>query len=110
MQRVLINEDYFVDGSPIFIYLGGEWKIEPDTITSGLWVDIAKQHNGSVVYTEHRFFGQSIPIKYVISIGIFSVNLKRKNPQTSINGESAVPKCPTSLGRCCKYYKGPEGG
>lgn len=52
-----------MDGAPIFIYLGGEWKIEPDTITSGLWVDIAKEHNGSVVYTEHRFFGESIPIK-----------------------------------------------
>ncbi|XP_064550580.1 putative serine protease K12H4.7 [Drosophila montana] len=62
-DRVLINEDYFVDGSPIFIYLGGEWQIEPSAITSGLWVDIAREHNGSLVYTEHRFFGESIPIK-----------------------------------------------
>ncbi|XP_023166085.2 putative serine protease K12H4.7 [Drosophila hydei] len=62
-QRVLINEDNFVDGSPIFIYLGGEWEIEPSAITSGLWVDIAKEHNGSLIYTEHRFFGESIPIK-----------------------------------------------
>lgn len=62
LQRVLINEDNFVDGSPIFIYLGGEWAIDPSAITSGLLVDIAKEHNGSLVYTEHRFFGESIPI------------------------------------------------
>ncbi|XP_044569976.1 putative serine protease K12H4.7 [Drosophila ananassae] len=61
-DRILINEDYFVDGSPIFIYLGGEWKIQPGDITSGLWVDIAKQHNGTIVTTEHRFFGESLPI------------------------------------------------
>ncbi|XP_020814039.1 putative serine protease K12H4.7 [Drosophila serrata] len=61
-DRIFINEHYFVDGSPIFIYLGGEWKIYPDSITSGLWKDIAKKHNGSLVYTEHRFFGDSIPI------------------------------------------------
>ncbi|EDW38527.1 GL12648 [Drosophila persimilis] len=61
-DRVLINEDHFTDGSPIFIYLGGEWEIEPSAITSGLWVDIAKEHNGSLIYTEHRFFGKSFPI------------------------------------------------
>ncbi|XP_017856560.1 PREDICTED: thymus-specific serine protease-like isoform X1 [Drosophila arizonae] len=61
-QRVMINEDNFVDGSPIFLLLGGEWTIDPSSITSGLWVDIAKEHNGSLVYTEHRFFGESIPI------------------------------------------------
>lgn len=85
----MINEDFFVDGSPIFIYLGGEWKIEPDTITSGLWVDIAKQHNGSVVYTEHRFFGESIPIKYVILITISwrKIYIFIQISQTSINGE-----------------------
>lgn len=85
----MINEDFFVDGSPIFIYLGGEWKIEPDTITSGLWVDIAKQHNGSVVYTEHRFFGESIPIKYVIptTISWRKIYIFIQISQTSINGE-----------------------
>ncbi|SPP83761.1 thymus-specific serine protease [Drosophila guanche] len=61
-DRVLINEDHFTAGSPIFIYLGGEWEIEPSSITSGLWVDIAKEHNGSLIYTEHRFFGKSFPI------------------------------------------------
>ncbi|XP_039232681.1 putative serine protease K12H4.7 [Drosophila yakuba] len=61
-DRIYINNKYFVDGSPIFIYLGGEWAIDPSGITSGLWKDIAKQHNGSLLYTEHRFFGESIPI------------------------------------------------
>ncbi|XP_068152959.1 thymus-specific serine protease-like [Drosophila tropicalis] len=62
-NRYMINEDYYVEGSPIFVYLGGEWAIDASGISSGLWVDIAKQHNGSLLYTEHRFFGESIPIK-----------------------------------------------
>ncbi|XP_023036145.1 putative serine protease K12H4.7 [Drosophila willistoni] len=62
-NRYMINEDYHVKGSPIFVNLGGEWAINAAGISSGLWVDIAKQHNGSLIYTEHRFFGESIPIK-----------------------------------------------
>ncbi|KAL7728435.1 hypothetical protein ACLKA6_005194 [Drosophila palustris] len=62
-DRILINDENFVDGSPIFIYLGGEWEIKPEDITSGHLVDIAKNYNGAVITTEHRFFGQSIPIR-----------------------------------------------
>ncbi|EDV98619.1 thymus-specific serine protease [Drosophila grimshawi] len=78
-DRVLINEDYFVDGSPIFIYLGGEWEIEPSPITAGHWVDIASEHNGSLVYTEHRFFGQSVPIK-----PLTTANLKYQNVEQAL--------------------------
>ncbi|XP_060649837.1 putative serine protease K12H4.7 [Drosophila nasuta] len=62
-DRIIINEDNFVDGSPIFIYLGGEWIIKPEDIASGLLADLAKEHNGTILTTEHRFFGESIPIK-----------------------------------------------
>ncbi|XP_034486001.1 putative serine protease F56F10.1 [Drosophila innubila] len=62
-DRILINADYFKKGSPIFIYLGGEWEIKPDDISSGHLVDIAKKYKGVVITTEHRFFGQSIPIR-----------------------------------------------
>ncbi|XP_034486003.1 putative serine protease K12H4.7 [Drosophila innubila] len=62
-DRILINEDYFVDGSPIFIYLGGEWEIKPGDISSGHLVDLARKYNGAVITTEHRFFGKSFPIR-----------------------------------------------
>ncbi|ALC46987.1 CG18493, partial [Drosophila busckii] len=78
-NRYLINEDYFRSGSPIFIYLGGEWEIDASSITSGLWVDIAKEHNGSLLYTEHRFFGQSIPIK-----PLSTANLKYQSVQQAL--------------------------
>ncbi|XP_070138048.1 putative serine protease K12H4.7 [Drosophila bipectinata] len=61
-DRILINEKHFVEGSPIFIYLGGEWEIQPWDITSGLLADITKKHTGTIITTEHRFFGKSIPI------------------------------------------------
>ncbi|XP_034116282.2 thymus-specific serine protease-like [Drosophila albomicans] len=62
-DRILINERHFVEGSPIFIYLGGEWVIQPGDIENVHLADIAKEHKGTILTTEHRFFGESIPIK-----------------------------------------------
>ncbi|XP_062123870.1 putative serine protease K12H4.7 [Drosophila sulfurigaster albostrigata] len=62
-NRILINEHNFVEGSPIFIYLGGEWRIQPGDIGSVHLADIAKEHKGTILTTEHRFYGESIPIK-----------------------------------------------
>ncbi|XP_001954823.3 putative serine protease K12H4.7 [Drosophila ananassae] len=61
-DRIYINEKHFVDGSPIFIYLGGEWEIQSWDISNTLLADITKKHNGTIITTEHRFFGKSIPI------------------------------------------------
>lgn len=57
----MVNEDYFEEGGPIFIYIGGEWSIAASTIQSGIFVDIAKEHKGILFYTEHRFYGKSKP-------------------------------------------------
>ncbi|XP_033149997.1 putative serine protease K12H4.7 [Drosophila busckii] len=61
-NRYHIYEDYFSHGSPIFVWLGGESKVDPDMKVL-LWEEIAKEHNGSLIYTEHRFYGKSIPIR-----------------------------------------------
>ncbi|XP_068154079.1 putative serine protease K12H4.7 [Drosophila tropicalis] len=62
-NRYMINEDYYVKGSPIFVFLGGSVTMDSIYISSGLWVDIAKQHNGSLLAIEHRYIGESIPIE-----------------------------------------------
>ncbi|KAH8399237.1 hypothetical protein KR215_005391, partial [Drosophila sulfurigaster] len=62
-NRIFINEHNFVEGSPIFISLGGEWPILPEHIGLVHLADIAKEHKGTILTTEHRFYGESIPIK-----------------------------------------------
>ena len=59
----MVNDEYFVEGGPMFIYLGGEWAISPGSIISGIWPDLAAEHNGMLYYTEHRYYGESKPTK-----------------------------------------------
>lgn len=57
----MVNDEYFEEGGPMFIYLGGEWAISPGSISNGIFVDLAKQHKGILFYTEHRYYGESKP-------------------------------------------------
>lgn len=62
MMRYFENDAYFQTGGPIFIYLGGEWTISTPSITQGtLIVEMAKENEGILFYTEHRFYGLSRP-------------------------------------------------
>lgn len=60
-MRYLENTRYQAPGGPIFIYIGGEWKILDDKVSEGHLFDMAKEFNGSVYYTEHRYYGKSRP-------------------------------------------------
>lgn len=62
-QRYLVNEEYFENGGPMFIYLGGEWEISPGYIQSGIIPDLAKEHKAILFYTEHRYYGESTPTR-----------------------------------------------
>lgn len=58
------NPIHFENGGPIFIMIGGEWEIGDGHITEGeLIYDMARESNGLLIYTEHRFYGKSIPRK-----------------------------------------------
>ncbi|EDW68117.1 thymus-specific serine protease [Drosophila virilis] len=60
-MRYFLNDEFQTDGSPIFIFLGGEWEASPGMIQQGHWYDMAKEHNGVLIYTEHRYYGESVP-------------------------------------------------
>ncbi|XP_063709110.1 putative serine protease K12H4.7 [Culicoides brevitarsis] len=60
-MRYLANNELFREGGPIFIYVGGEWEISPPWIQAGRFYDIAKEVGAFLVYTEHRYYGQSRP-------------------------------------------------
>lgn len=60
-MRYLENNEYFEDGGAIFIIVGGEWPISPVLLSGGHFHDIAKDLHGILFYTEHRFYGESLP-------------------------------------------------
>lgn len=62
-MRYYSNNAYYVPGGPLFIYVGGEWTISYSSITSGHTHDMAKEMNGYLFYTEHRYYGQSRPTR-----------------------------------------------
>lgn len=61
-MRYLENDEHFQDGGPIFIYVGGEWTISSGSISYGSHIyDLARELNGTLYYTEHRYYGYSHP-------------------------------------------------
>ncbi|KAJ6639188.1 putative serine protease K12H4.7 [Pseudolycoriella hygida] len=55
------NDEFFVRGGPIFIYVGGEWTISPGSLRGGHMFDMARELGAQMFYTEHRYYGQSLP-------------------------------------------------
>lgn len=60
-MRYYDNNQYYAPGGPIFIYLGGEWEISPGWVMGGHMFDMAKEMSGYMFYTEHRYYGKSLP-------------------------------------------------
>lgn len=60
-QRYYVNNAYYTPGSPIFLFLAGEWTITPYRLTYSLMHDIASEINGGLYYLEHRYYGESRP-------------------------------------------------
>ena len=63
-MRYFENNVHFQPGGPIFIYVGGEWQISAGSINQGTHIyDMAREYNGTLFYTEHRYYGLSHPTK-----------------------------------------------
>ncbi|EDV48495.1 putative serine protease K12H4.7 [Drosophila erecta] len=76
-MRYLVNDEFQTQGSPIFIYLGGEWEIEKSMVSAGHWYDMAEEHKGVLVYTEHRYYGQSVPTSSMSTDNLKYLNVKQ---------------------------------
>ncbi|XP_053671932.1 putative serine protease K12H4.7 [Anopheles nili] len=60
-MRYMENGEHYQPGGPLFIYVGGEWTISEGSISRGHVYDMAKELNGYLFYTEHRYYGESHP-------------------------------------------------
>lgn len=58
----MFNEEFFGgDGSPIFILIGGEWAIVAGWLQGGNMYEMARENHGYQIYTEHRYYGLTLP-------------------------------------------------
>ncbi|KAG7308259.1 hypothetical protein JYU34_006938 [Plutella xylostella] len=61
-MRYMYNEQFFNGtGAPIFIMVGGEWEISSGFLLTGNMFEMARENNGYLIYTEHRFYGRTQP-------------------------------------------------
>jgi hypothetical protein len=63
-QRVLVNSE-FASGAdaPTFLYLGPQGPVDPASVTKGFVYDLAKTHGALLLALEHRFNGESYPVR-----------------------------------------------
>jgi len=61
-QVFFTNDQYYKDGGPIFVFIGGESAADQYWISSKLpLTDWAKKYNAMLFEVEHRFYGDSQP-------------------------------------------------
>lgn len=60
-MKYISNDEFYQPGGPIFIYVGGEWAINEGFVLGGHTYDMAKELNGHLFYTEHRYYGETHP-------------------------------------------------
>jgi hypothetical protein len=59
-QRFWKNDKYYRQGSPLFIYVCGEWVCGPPSDQIAPFA-LGQELNGSLLVLEHRFYGMSQP-------------------------------------------------
>jgi len=61
LQRYWINWQFYKDGGPVLLMIGGEGEANPVWMTTGAWKDYAKKNNAAMILLEHRYYGKSYP-------------------------------------------------
>ncbi|XP_056168952.1 uncharacterized protein LOC130138578 [Syzygium oleosum] len=78
-QRYLINSNYWGganSNAPIFVYLGAESPIDGAPVVIGFLTDNAAQFKALLVYIEHRYYGESIPLGMSFQEALNDTNIR----------------------------------
>ncbi|KAJ1463251.1 peptidase S28 [Pelagophyceae sp. CCMP2097] len=60
--RYFVYEGAYVSGGPVFFYTGNEANVELYVNATGLMWESAQRFGAKLVFAEHRFYGESLPI------------------------------------------------
>lgn len=63
-QKYILNRQYYVDGGPLFVYINDAVTYTTQWLQTGLMYDIAKQLNGALITSDHRYFRSNLPTEY----------------------------------------------
>nr|XP_034832507.1 lysosomal Pro-X carboxypeptidase-like [Maniola hyperantus] len=64
-MRYFERLDYWKSNGPIYLLIGGESKASPNWTCTGIMRDLAKDTHGAMYVSEHRYYGESIPLKVI---------------------------------------------
>ncbi|CAH0715043.1 unnamed protein product, partial [Brenthis ino] len=60
-MRYLQRIDLWRPGGPIYLFVGGESSVSPIWASAGMTYELAKETNGAIYISEHRYYGKSKP-------------------------------------------------
>lgn len=74
--RYFANDEHYVSGGPIYIYIGGGVDVYDEFITQGAMFEIARDTGGYLFALEHRYFGESKPTENtaVSNLGFLTIH------------------------------------
>ncbi|XP_075984612.1 putative serine protease K12H4.7 [Anticarsia gemmatalis] len=53
--------DFWKPGGPVYVFIGGEGEANPIFLRTGMIYELAKETNGAMFLSEHRYYGKSKP-------------------------------------------------
>uniref|UniRef100_A0A182IRL1 Prolylcarboxypeptidase n=1 Tax=Anopheles atroparvus TaxID=41427 RepID=A0A182IRL1_ANOAO len=59
----LTNDQYYREGGPLFLVVGGHYPINPYFMDNSHFRDIAAMQGAMLATFEHRYYGESIPVE-----------------------------------------------
>ena len=60
-MHFLSSFEFYEDGGPIFLQIGGEWEISGNEVNYGAWLEWARKEKAALIVLEHRYYGKSHP-------------------------------------------------
>ena len=60
-----MNDTFFKEGGPVFLFIGGEGTLNPVWLVTGTWINYAQYYGALCLGLEHRYYGLSHPTAYV---------------------------------------------
>lgn len=68
-MRYCQDLEFYKTNGPIYLLIGGEGPLEEQygLLASGLVYNLAKETNGAMILSEHRYYGKSLPIANLVT-------------------------------------------